>query len=232
MKFKFGTKQIVLSVVAVLLIAVMIAGNIILNMYSPFFHAALGGTSEPEGNRGGAHDGESAFEYASRISEEAAEDSIVLLKNDNGDGTPYLPLPETTTFSIFGWGATDQGFLLSGGGSGGTNTNRDSEDVTRRKSAITQTLSTPIALSAPLTPTIVRAAAARRVRPTPTGRRRTPVRTSIPKTIPSSTPQRTLPPMPSSSSAAGAMKTAALTNSRTSDPIRAAAIFSSPTTKN
>lgn len=131
MKFKFGTKQIILSVVAVLLVAVMIAGNIVLNMYSPFFHAALGGAATGGGNRGGAHEGESPFEYASRISEESAEDSIVLLKNDEVNGAPYLPLPASTKFSIFGWGATDQGFLLSGGGSGGTNTDRDSEDVTR-----------------------------------------------------------------------------------------------------
>lgn len=131
MKLKFGKKQIILLVVAVVLAAVMIAANVVLNMFAPILHGFLSPASSGSSDVGGSLDGESPYEYASRISMEAGEDSFVLLKNDEVDGEPYLPLPEDTTFNIFGWGATDQGFLLSGGGSGGTNTNRDTERTKR-----------------------------------------------------------------------------------------------------
>ncbi len=123
MKFKFGTKQIVLTVVAVLLIGVMIVGNILLNSFSFILHGFFGGyaSTSSGGSGGGAQDGETPLDYADRIVQEVAEDSIVLLKNDEVDGKPYLPLPLSTKFALFGYGATDNGFLLVGGGSGGTN---------------------------------------------------------------------------------------------------------------
>ena len=117
MKFKFGIKQIVLSVVAVLLIVIMAVGNYYLSVFAHVLHEVFGGKGTVAGGKkGGTQEGESAFEYADRVIQETAEDSIVLLKNDEVDGQPYLPRPITTTFNLFGYGATDHGFLLVGGG--------------------------------------------------------------------------------------------------------------------
>lgn len=53
---------------------------------------------------------------------EIAEESIVLLKNENG----ALPLSESERkINLFGYGSTDKGFVYSGGGSAGTVINKD-----------------------------------------------------------------------------------------------------------
>ncbi len=122
MKFKFGVKQIVLSVVAAVLIAVLIAGNIVLKQQAPLLHGFFGGYSDDASSSSGGADGGSAGEdaeliYADQVVQDVAEDSVVLLKNEDG----YLPYGYGTKLNLFGWGATDNGFLLVGGGSGGTN---------------------------------------------------------------------------------------------------------------
>ncbi len=132
MKIKFGIKQIVLAAVAVVLVAILIAGNVILDKFSPVLHAFFAPVAGGSVNVGGAHGDETPYEYGARLSEEAEEDSIVLLENEDVDGKPYLPLSASTRFSIFGYGATDTGFILSGGGSGGTNTNIDSNQSSER----------------------------------------------------------------------------------------------------
>ncbi len=126
MKFKFGVKQIVLLLVAVVLIGVLIAGNIILVWQAPLLHGFFGGI-------GGDTESEEAQKELSsgdQMVQEITEDSIVLLKNDDVDGKPYLPLDianydETHGINLFGWGATDNGFLLVGGGSGGCPINEE-----------------------------------------------------------------------------------------------------------
>ncbi len=115
MKFKFGVKQIVLAAVAVVLVAILIAGNIILQWQAPLLHGFFGGYAESS-NVSNEIKGE-ATEYADQVVQEVAEDSIVLLKNEDD----YLPFAPGTQVNLFGWGATDNGFLLVGAGSGGTN---------------------------------------------------------------------------------------------------------------
>ena len=55
--------------------------------------------------------------------ESVAADSIVLLKNENS----LLPLDKNThkRINLFGWNATDNGFILTGGGSGGVSVPRE-----------------------------------------------------------------------------------------------------------
>ena len=55
------------------------------------------------------------FLYGDALAEEIAEEGIVMLRNE--DNT--LPLDESVTaLNVFGWGATDGGFVVSGSGSG------------------------------------------------------------------------------------------------------------------
>lgn len=115
MKFKFGVKQIVFSAVAVLLIAVLIAGNIILQWQAPLLHGFFGGYGDSSSLEA-VGDGEE-LDYADQVVQNVAEDSVVLLKNEDN----HLPYGYGTKLNLFGWSATDNGFLLVGGGSGGTN---------------------------------------------------------------------------------------------------------------
>ena len=41
--------------------------------------------------------------------------------------TGFLPLNKTDKINLFGWAATDQGFLVAGGGSGGTVIHQDNK---------------------------------------------------------------------------------------------------------
>lgn len=116
-KFKFGVKQIVLTVVAAVLVALLIVGNIILNYFAPllhgFFAGGLGGSTNTE-------EAKNALGSADELVGEIAEESMVLLKNDEvGGGKHFLPLDKDTPVNLFGWASTDLGFLQIGGGSGG-----------------------------------------------------------------------------------------------------------------
>jgi len=66
------------------------------------------------------------FAYADEVVRSAAEESMVLLENKDG----YLPKSDLKKVNLFGWGSTEYGFLLTGGGSGGTSiTDEKSEKV-------------------------------------------------------------------------------------------------------
>ena len=104
------TSKIVLGVVAALLVVVLIVGNIIINQYSYVINQALAGDNT---DYGGAS---SELEEGDAVVQALAEESMVLLKNEDG----FLPLSEDVRVNLFGFAATDQGFVLVGGGSGGT----------------------------------------------------------------------------------------------------------------
>lgn len=114
-----GKKRIVLAIVAVLLIAVLIAGNIVLNNFAPLLH----GVFSKESVTATTSEAKNALASADGVVRELAEESIVLLKNDEVDGKPFLPRDKSEKFNLFGWGSTDKGFLVVGGGSGGANIN-------------------------------------------------------------------------------------------------------------
>ncbi len=119
---KFSIKQIsvkqwILGAVILVLIGVMIAANIVLNLFSPILHAFFSGDNT---DYSGAT---ASFEEGDKVVQELGEDSMVLLKNKDG----FLPLNKTDKINLFGWAATDQGFLVAGGGSGGTVIHQDNK---------------------------------------------------------------------------------------------------------
>ncbi len=118
---KKGIKRIVLMAVAVVLVAVLIAGNIVLNTFAPILHGFF---SNEQVNTNTA-EAKNALSSADGVVREIAEESIVLLKNDEVDGKAFLPRDQSEKFNLFGWASTDQGFLMVGGGSGGTNITSD-----------------------------------------------------------------------------------------------------------
>ncbi len=116
---KLGWKIFNLSSIA-LIGSGMIVGNVMAAHYSPIITTALSGT--------GVSFDSDEFKEAAAQSDELCQsiegEGIVMLKND-GD---TLPLG-TKKVNVFGWGATDQGFLLSGIGSG-SSTISDDKKVT------------------------------------------------------------------------------------------------------
>lgn len=115
---KRGVKRIVLCVVAVIIAAVIIAGNLVLSYFSPILHSFMyylfGGTTQI------GEEAKNTLNSADSVIREIAEESMVLLKNDEVDGKPFLPRSKDEKFNLFGWASTDAGFLVVGGGSGGT----------------------------------------------------------------------------------------------------------------
>lgn len=118
MKLKPNIKKskIILSSIAGLFSVAMIVGDYFAYKYSDiistFFGVAeqLGGDTE-------------VIEQSAKSSDEVvrriAEEGTVLMKNKVKDGVPTLPLSkDQKNINVFGWGATDAGFLLTGNGSG------------------------------------------------------------------------------------------------------------------
>ncbi len=113
---KRGVKRIVLIVVALVLAAVLIVGNIVLDAYSLLLNQFFDGLF---GSKYNSVVGGEAYEMGDAMVAQLVEDSVVLLRNE--DNT--LPLDQETDtkkVNLFGWNATDKGFLLSGTGSGGS----------------------------------------------------------------------------------------------------------------
>lgn len=114
-----GVKRIVLIAVAAVLVAVLIAANCILNYFAPLLHGFFAGTL---GGNTDSEEAKNALGTADELVGEIAEESIVLLKNDEiAEGKRFLPLDRNTQkVNLFGWASTDKGFLQIGGGSGGS----------------------------------------------------------------------------------------------------------------
>lgn len=114
------TRRIVtISVCAVVIgicIAALIVANFFLNTYSLIAHRFFAGDTI------GANESNSVFEEADNVVRETAAESMVLLENKDG----YLPITEKKV-NLFGWGSTEYGFLLTGGGSGGTSITNDKD---------------------------------------------------------------------------------------------------------
>lgn len=113
MKNKRLMKTVILAVAAAVLAVILIAGNIILNYFAPllhgFFAGGLGGNTDVE-------EAKNALGSADELVGEIAEESMVLLKNEDD----FLPLEKNKKVNLFGWASTDMGFLQIGGGSGGS----------------------------------------------------------------------------------------------------------------
>lgn len=107
-------RRIVLAVVAVVLIVVIVVANYLINYYSLILHRVFAGDTATSGSD--SDESQGALADADLVVQEAAAESMVLLKNDDN----FLPIANLEKVNLFGWGSTDYGFLLTGGGSGGT----------------------------------------------------------------------------------------------------------------
>lgn len=111
--FKFGAKQLILLIAAALLIAILIVSNYFLNFYAPILHMFFAGDTTDYNTE----QAEAALALGDELVQEVAEESMVLLRNENNS----LPLNVGDKVNLFGYNATDNGFILTGGGSGGAN---------------------------------------------------------------------------------------------------------------
>ena len=104
-------KTAILAVAALVLVAALVVSNILLDYYSLILNRFfVGDTADLSGE-----ETQDALSEADEVVRSAAEESFVLLKNE-----ALLPVADLQKVNLFGWGATDAGLLLTGGGSGGT----------------------------------------------------------------------------------------------------------------
>ena len=109
----------IISLTSIGLIAgALIAGNVVAFHYSPMITTFLSGT----GDRGfDSDDFKKTSTESDALCQKVAEEGIVMLKNEDN----CLPLKETKKINVFGWSSTEQGFLLSGIGSGSSTISDD-----------------------------------------------------------------------------------------------------------
>lgn len=103
---KKKTGKIIQLVVAGVLACIFIAANIVLNFFSGIVDQYLGDNFLPAETL----DPTAGDEAVQKV----AEEGFVLLKNDKNT----LPLEDVTNVNLFGWGSSDAGMLMCGGGSG------------------------------------------------------------------------------------------------------------------
>lgn len=111
---------IVLCIMAVIAIA-LIVGDVFAYSYASIISGFFGSNEQISGDSAAI---EEAAKSGDELVRKIGNEGVVLLKNgNNSQGKPTLPLskPENGNkikVNIFGWGATDSGFLLAGNGSG------------------------------------------------------------------------------------------------------------------
>lgn len=119
---KFGKKRIILLTVTALLVAIAIALNVIASQYWSWLMFEFAGAADMDFT---TEQAQNALALGDEVVQEITEESVVLLKNENGT----LPMPEDERkIALFGYGAIDRGFVYSGGGSSGTILNRDPDE--------------------------------------------------------------------------------------------------------
>ncbi len=108
---KYTTPRHIISYVVMgLIILIVIAADIAAGLFAGTITRFLYGDGA-----GFGEGGEQALAESDALAEEIAEEGIVMLRNENDT----LPLgKDVTKLNVFGWGATDGGFVVSGSGSG------------------------------------------------------------------------------------------------------------------
>jgi beta-glucosidase len=108
------TKSIVTLASISLIAGALIAGNVVAGFFAPMITTALCGT----GVNFDSEEFQQATAQSDALCQEIAQEGIVLMKNQNN----VLPLKfkdgEDKNINVFGWASSDNGFLLSGIGSG------------------------------------------------------------------------------------------------------------------
>ena len=108
------TKSIV-SLASICLIAgSFVAGNVVAAAYAPMITTALCGT----GVNFDSEEFQQATAMSDALCQEIAEEGIVLMKNQNNTLPLKYEQGQEKNINVFGWASSDNGFLLSGIGSG------------------------------------------------------------------------------------------------------------------
>lgn len=111
-------RAICITVMA-LIFAAVLAGNIVASYFSDliteYFHGA-GISYEGE-------EVENALAFSDQLCQEITEEGVILLKNNKKDDVPTLPLTESEMekINIFGWSASDGGWIFGSDGSANSN---------------------------------------------------------------------------------------------------------------
>lgn len=100
--------RVVKLVISAILLVALVVGNMLANSYSKVITSFLCGTGEDFSNA------EVVLQASDDLCRKIGDESIVLLKNANNT----LPISDLSKVNLFGWGTTDEGFLLKGVGSG------------------------------------------------------------------------------------------------------------------
>ena len=100
--------RVVKLVISAVLLVALFVGNTVANSYSKVITSFLCGTGEDFSSA------EVTLQASDELCRKIGDESIVLLKNANN----ALPISDLDRVNLFGWGATDEGFLLKGVGSG------------------------------------------------------------------------------------------------------------------
>lgn len=116
-KLLLKPSQIVIIIVTVIVTAIMITADCFASKYAPIISTFLGCTEQLEGDTSKVEEGAKSGDEVVR---KLADDGVVLMKNaPHASGGNTLPLPASQkNINVFGWYATDAGFLLAGNGSG------------------------------------------------------------------------------------------------------------------
>lgn len=132
-KRKFNLKGkikhiVVLCIMAVIAIA-LIVGDVFAYSYAPIISGFFGSNEQISGDSAAI---EEAAKSGDELVRKLANEGVVLMKNGNNDeGKPTLPLEKPADgpikVNVFGWGATDSGFLLAGNGSGRSYVHEDNK---------------------------------------------------------------------------------------------------------
>lgn len=118
---KIVVRSVSLSVMAVLS-AALIGGNVAAFRFSDTITSMLSGTGEDFSAA------TQELKNGDALCQQIAEDSVTLLRNEKVNDKPALPLASSvTTLNVFGYAATDTGFLMKGFGSGSSTISKEKQ---------------------------------------------------------------------------------------------------------
>ena len=121
-------KSILFVSAMALLSGAIIAGNVVAGAYAPMITTFLCGTGVNFDSKEFAE----ATAKSDELCQEIAEEGIVLMKNQNNALPLKYEKDEDKNINVFGWASSDNGFLLSGVGSG-SSTIQEKKKVTLLK---------------------------------------------------------------------------------------------------
>lgn len=110
MKRGLKKAKIIQMAFMVVILAVLIVANVVLGIFSEAITTYLGGF--------GTNFSELNYQQGNQICQDITAEGVVLLRNENNALPLNASVANKKKVSVFGWGATDGGFMTSGAGSG------------------------------------------------------------------------------------------------------------------